>query len=131
MNSAPLQRITRRVSKFAAGMAAALLITASSTGNAQTTYQITDYSGNIVPAAAGLYTVVWNCYNAGGPPMPAAICSWYVRRLYGTNYPVVVVNDYPHATPPGCQYGVTAQIDPGYTRSNCGVFATAAVYGTN
>ncbi|HUQ09846.1 MAG TPA: hypothetical protein VM146_05975 [Steroidobacteraceae bacterium] len=131
MVTTTLQRVTRRFSKLALGLPIVLLTIAPSIGNAQTVYQITDYSGNVLPAASGLYTVVWNCYNQGGPPMPAAICSWYVRRLYGTNYPVVVVNDYPHATPPGCQYGITSQIDPGYTRSNCGVFATAAVYGIN
>jgi hypothetical protein len=130
MVSASLQRVTR-LSKLALGLPIALLLAASPVSNAQASYQITDFSGNVVPAASGLYTVVWNCYNQGGPPLPAAICSWYVRRLYGTNYPVVVVNDYPHATMPGCQYGVTALLDPGYTRSACAVFATAAVYGIN
>jgi hypothetical protein len=129
MVSTSLQRVTR-LSRFALALPIVLLLKVSP-ANAQASYPITDSSGNIVPAAAGLYTVVWNCYNAGGPPMPAAICSWYVRRLYGTNYPVVVVNDYPHATPPGCQYGVTSQIDPGYTRSGCAVYASAAVYGIN
>lgn len=130
MVSPSLQRATRRLSKLALGLPLALLMS-TSVSNAQSSYQITDWSGNIVPAAAGLYTVQWNCYNAGGPPMPATICSWYVRRLYGSNYPVVVVNDYPHATPPGCQNGITYQLDPGYTRSGCGVFASAAVYGIN
>jgi hypothetical protein len=130
MVSASQQRSTR-LSKLALAIPAALLLAAPSVSSAQSSYQITDYSGNLMPAAAGLYTVQWSCYNSGGPPMPALICTWLVRRLYGSNYPAVVVNDYPHATPPGCQLGVTYQLDPGYTRSNCGVFATAAVYGIN
>jgi hypothetical protein len=131
MVSAQLQRVTRRLSKLALGLPIALLMTASSVSHAQTVYQITDYSGNLMPAAIGLYTVQTSCYNSGGPPMPALICTWLVRRLYGSQYPAVVVNDYPHATPPGCQSGITYQQDAGYTRSNCGVFATAAVYGIN
>jgi hypothetical protein len=130
MLTTSLRRVTRHVSKLSLGLSAALLMSAA-VSNAQSSYQITDWSGNILPAAAGLYTVSWNCYNAGGPPMPATICTWYVRRLYGSNYPVVVVADYPHASPPGCHNGVTQQIDAGYTRSNCGVFASAAVYGVN
>ena|SRR5689334_10265919 len=131
MVSTPLHRVTRRLSKLALGLPVALLMTASTVSNAQSVYQITDWDGNLVPAAVGIYTVQSNCYNSGGPPMPALICTWIVRRLYGSQTPVIVVNDYPHATPPGCFYGITYQIDSGYSRSNCGVFATAAVYGTN
>jgi hypothetical protein len=123
-----LQRATRRYPALALGLFGTFLMVAS-VGNAQSSYQITDSSGNIVPAASSLYTVSSSCYNAGGPPMPAQICTWVVRKLYGDNNPVVVVVDSPHATPPGCQYGATTQISSGYTRVNCQVWASAAVYG--
>lgn len=127
MSFIPLQRVTRAIHVL--GLLGACLLTAA-TSSAQTTYQITNWDGTIVPAAAHLYTAQVQCYNSSSLP-PATICSFVVRRLYGSQSAVVVVMDYPNGSEPGCYNGVTQQIDSGYSRSSCAIFATAAVYGTN
>jgi len=123
-----LQRVTRRIPKIAAGLLGTFLMSAS-VSNAQSVFQITDINGNVIPAAAGLYYSSYFCYNAGGPPMPAQICIWTLRKLYGDFSAVVVVADQPHGNAPGCVNGGTQMISSGYTRSSCFVYATAAVYG--
>ena len=105
------------------------LLSASAASLAQSAYQITDTSGNVLSASASLYTSSYNCYNQGGPPMPAAICVWTLRKLYGDMSAVVVAVDAPHGSAPGCVYGSTQMIASGYTRSGCIVYATAAAYG--
>ena len=127
MMSNSLQRVTRRLSKLVLGLAGAYLLSAP-VGNAQTVYQITNWDGTILPSAAALYTVDKFCYN---PTQGVTVCLWHTRRLYGNYHPVVVVAHGPGGVDPACYSGVTQQIDSGYTRSGCAIFATAAVYGTN
>lgn len=127
MISRTTQRIMRGP-KLAIGLLAAMLVTAS-TSQAQSSYQVTDYNGNVIPAAASLYNSSYWCYNAGGPPMPAQICIWTLRKLYGDMSAVVVVVDQPHGNPPGCVNGGNQVLVSGYTRVNCTVYASAAVYG--
>jgi len=122
-----LQRVMRRLSKLALGLAGACLLSAP-VSNAQTVYQITNWDGTILPSAAGLYTVDRSCYN---PTQGVTVCLWLARRLYGNFHPVVVGAHGPGGVDPACYPGVTQQIDSGYTRSGCVVYATAAVYGTN
>jgi hypothetical protein len=128
MVSTKLRRVTRRISRVAAGMLGTFLVSAS-VSHAQSVIQITDINGNVVPAAVGVYASGYYCYNAGGPPMPAQICIWTLRKVYGDFSVVVVIADAPHGNPPGCVNGATQSISGGYTRSNCFVYATAAAYG--
>ena len=122
-----LQRVMRRVSTLALGLAGAYLLSAP-IGTAQTVYPITNWDGTILPSAASLYTVGKYCYN---PTAGVTVCLWHVRRLYGNFSPAVFVAHGPGGVDPACYSGFTQQIDSGYTRSGCSVYATAAVYGTN
>jgi hypothetical protein len=124
-----LRRGVRVVSKLGGGLVAAFCLS-SSVGYAQTTIQITDWSGNVYPAHAHLYTVHKNCSNPGGMPN-ATVCEWYVRKLYGNNAAVVVVIHAPNGANPACSSGATQYLASGYTRSSCGAFVSSTVYGVN
>jgi len=128
MISRTLRRIAPQIPKLACGVAAAFCLSAS-VGNAQSVIQITDWAGNVIPAHAHLYTMAKKCSNPQGMPN-ATVCDWYVRRLYGNNYPVVVVIHVP-GVDPACGSGYTQLISPGYTRSGCALTVTAADYGVN
>lgn len=116
-----------RILKVISSSLAAFVLTTSAAG-AQTSYQLTDWQGNLTSTAAGLYEVQNYCYN---PTNGVTVCTWLVRRLYGSNHPVIVIAEYPAATQPACDNGVVQQIDSGYTRSGCQVYASAAVFGVN
>lgn len=124
MYSNLLQRIAR-ISTLGIGLVGVLCLSTSAV-NAQSVIQITNWDGTVLPAHAALYTTSRHCAPSG----PVTVCDWYVRKLYGDNYPVVVTVNTAGGDP-ACLSGFVVQQASGYTRSGCMVFATAAVYGIN
>jgi hypothetical protein len=127
MISKAIQRVMRAW-KLGISLLGVFLVT-TSVSPAQSAYQITDSGGNVLSASSSLYTSSYSCYNSGGPPMPATICTWVLRKLYGDMSAVAVFVDQPHGSAPGCVNGGTQVLASGYTRSGCIVYATAAAYG--
>jgi hypothetical protein len=125
MKTTSLRCVTRRLSILAVALFGTYFASAP-VSNAQSVYAITNWDGTILPSAASLYTVMNYCYN---PTYGVTVCTWVVRKLYGDQSAVVAVAEYPAATIPACDSGVTQQITSGYTRSGCYLTATAAVYG--
>jgi YD repeat-containing protein len=95
----------------------------SSSTSVSTFYQITDGNGNVVSAAASLYTV--SAGRAGGPN----VYYWQVVQAYGSKAAVIVVTTGVNGSPPACAGGTTQQISTGYQRSGCVSYAAPSVYG--
>lgn len=125
MHLTTFRRAARRFSLTGLGLAAVIGLT-TSVGNAQSTIQLTDWSGNVYPAHAHLYTTFKSCHN---PHPLVTVCDWYIRKLYGDNSAVVVTVHAPNGSDPACSAGTTVHIVSGYTRSGCGIFVTTAAYG--
>jgi YD repeat-containing protein len=90
---------------------------------ATTSYQITDTSGNVIPAAAALYTRLQGCQSN------PVICFWNVRQAYGSMAVVVVATTGVGGSPPACNNGATQQIAAGYQRNFCVLRAAPSKYG--
>jgi Calx-beta domain len=89
-----------------------------------TTYQITDASGNVIPAAAALYSTSTTCANFN-------ICVWMLVTKYGT--PTTVFSIYNTVPTPGCPSGTTLGTTAGYARpdgtTDCLITAIPSSYG--
>ena len=125
MVSTMLRRIALRVATLGIGLASVIGLS-TSVANAQSVIQITSWDGTVLPAHAHLYTTSRHCAPAG----PVTVCDWYVRKLYGDNYAVVVTVNTAGGDP-ACLSGFVVHQLSGYTRSGCMVFASTAVYGIN
>lgn len=125
MNSTTLQRVARRLSTLVIGIVGMVCLS-TSVGNAQSVIQITNWDGTVLPAHAHLYTMFKHCAPSG----PVTVCDWYVRKLYGDNYAVIVAV-HTGGVDPACNGGFTVHQLSGYSRSGCLVYVSTAVYGVN
>ncbi len=123
MQSTTLRRIARRFPAMLLGLAGAIGLSAS-VGNAQSVVQLTGWDGNVLPAHSSLYATFTHCAPSG----PMTVCDWYVRKLYGDNYAVIVAI-HTNGGNPACNGGFTVHQLANYSRSGCLVFVTEGAYG--